>query len=191
MQQWEMSEIFTFPKHLGNVLANSKIEVIPKWHEELNEDSVMLRGIYVLKGNIQFDHVAREEDLDEGIYIEHIDIEKDYGYFEYALPFAVDFPNDDIESIKLRINEVKIEPNNGCCLCSWDVHCDIEKKVQAMEEPEEIEAIAEPIQQPVAEEVHPVQLQEEASPQYLVSEELDFLEQLADAYSSVKITLKK
>ena len=86
---------------------------------------------------------------------------------------------------------MKIEPNNGCCLCSWDVHCDIEKKVQAMEEPEEIEAIAEPIQQPVAEEVHPVPLQEEASPQYLVSEELDFLEQLADAYSSVKITLKK
>lgn len=200
MQQWEMSEIFTFPKHLGNVLAKSKIEVIPKWHEELNEDSVMLRGIYVLKGNIQFDHVAREEDLDEGIYIEHIDIEKDYGYFEYALPFAVDFPNDDIESITLRINEVKIEPNNGCCLCSWDVHCDIEKKVQAIKEVveveeieqiEQIEAIAEPNEQPVVEEVHPVQLQQETSPQLVVSEELDFLEQLADAYSSVKITLKK
>lgn len=192
MQQWEMSEIFTFPKHLGNVLANSKIEVVPKWHEEINEDSVMLKGIYVLKGNIQFDHIAREEDLEEGIYIEHIDIEKDYGYFEYALPFAVDFPNDDIDSIALRINEVKIEPNNGCCLCSWDVRCEIEKKVQAIEEIEVIEVIAEPIQQPVVEEVHHVQLQQETSPhEQLVAEDLNFLEQLADAYSSVKITIRK
>lgn len=189
MQQWEMSEIFTFPKHLGNVLANSKIEVVPKWHEELNEDSVMLRGIYVLKGKIQFDHIAREEDIDEGVYIEHIDIEKDHGYFEYALPFEVDFPNDDIETVALRINEVKIEPNNGCCLCSWDVYCDVEKKVQAIEE---IEVIAELLQQPVVEEVHDIQHQQETSPQeQLVTEELDFLEQLADAYSSVKITIRK
>ncbi|MGN7476790.1 alanine racemase [Solibacillus silvestris] len=219
MQQWEMNEMFTFPKQLGNVLANSKIVVEPKWHEETKDDSIVLRGIYVLKGNIQFDHVPREEEIEEGIYIEHMDIEKDHGYFEYALPFAIDFPNDDIGNISLRIKDVKIEPNNGCCLCSWHVHCDMEKNVQAIAEVSEKAEIAEnaevleitenaeivemteaaePVQQPSIEE-HIVlaeadlqaELQQETPPVQLVSEELDFLEQLADAYSRVQIQVKK
>lgn len=197
MQQWEMKETFTFPKQLGNVQENSKIVVEPKWHEEINEDSVVLRGIYVVKGNIQFDHAAREDESEEGIYIEHMDIEKDHGYFEYALPFAIDFPNDDIEAVSLRINEVKVEPNNGCCLCSWEVHCDVEKKVQAVAQEMEPEPIVEEIvfeRQPV-EEVQPrLQAEKELESTQLaqtVPHELDFLEQLADAYSRVQIQLKK
>ncbi|WP_336046357.1 alanine racemase [Solibacillus ferritrahens] len=217
MQQWEMNEMFTFPKQLGNIQQNSKIVVEPKWHEEINEDSVVLRGIYVVKGNIQFDHKAREEEIEEGIYIEHIDIEKDYGYFEYALPFSVDFPNDQIEKVSLQINEIKIEPNSGYCLCSWKVNCDVERKVQAMGEVEKIDEVkevkaekeVEAIQE-IKETVEPIQhmsttdqeaeevqshilfheeVQRQA--QQLPAEEIDFLEQLADAYSRVQIQLKK
>lgn len=218
MQQWEMNERFTFPKQLGNVQQNSKIVVEPKWHEEVIEDSVVIRGIYVVKGNIQFDHKAREEEIEDGIYIEHIDIEKDHGYFEYALPFSVDFPNDQIEKVSLTINEIKIEPNNGYCVCSWQVNCDVERKVQAMEEVEKIDEIKEVKVEKVVEEiqetkeiVEPVlqhmstaeqQAEEEQShilfqeevqrqAQQLPAEEIDFLEQLADAYSRVQIQLKK
>ncbi len=202
MQQWEMKETFTFPKQLGNVQENSKIVVEPKWHEEINEDSVVVRGIYVVKGNIQFDHVAREDETEEGIYIEHMDIEKDHGYFEYALPFSVDFPNDDIESVSLRINDIKVEPNNGYCSCSWAVHCDVEKKVQAIaevEKPAPVEEIV--LEQKPVEEVQPrLQAEKEVEAEVevestqlaqTVPHELDFLEQLADAYSRVQIQIKK
>lgn len=201
MQQWEMKETFTFPKQLGNVQENSKIVVEPKWHEEISEDSVVVRGIYVVKGNIQFDHVAREEDVEEGIYIEHMDIEKDQGYFEYALPFSVDFPNEDIEAVSLRINDIKVEPNNGYCSCSWAVHCDVEKKVQAIPQVKEPAPVKETVvEQPIvaeqpAEEVQPrLQAEKEVESTQMaqtVPHELDFLEQLADAYSRVQIQLKK
>lgn len=201
MQQWEMKETFTFPKQLGNVRENSKIAVEPKWHEEISEDSVVVRGIYVVKGNIQFDHVAREDEIEEGIYIEHMDIEKDQGYFEYALPFSVDFPNDDIEAVSLRINDIKVEPNKGYCSCSWAVHCDVEKKVQAIAEVEEPAPVKEiVVEQPIvieqpAEEVQPrLQAEKEVESTQMaqtVPHELDFLEQLADAYSRVQIQLKK
>ena len=195
MQQWEMKETFTFPKQLGNVQENSKIVVEPKWHEEISEDSVVVRGIYVVKGNIQFDHVAREDEIEEGIYIEHMDIEKDHGYFEYALPFSVDFPNDDIEAISLRINDIKVEPNNGYCSCSWAVHCDVEKKVQAIAEVEEPAPVEEIVVEQPVEEVQPrLQAEKEVESTQMVQtvpHELDFLEQLADAYSRVQIQLKK
>lgn len=195
MQQWEMKETFTFPKQLGNVQENSKIVVEPKWHEEISEDSVVVRGIYVVKGNIQFDHVAREDEIEEGIYIEHMDIEKDHGYFEYALPFSVDFPNDDIEAVSLRINDIKVEPNNGYCSCSWAVHCDVEKKVQAIVEVEEPAPVEEIVVEQPAEEVQPrLQAEKEVESTQMaqtVPHELDFLEQLADAYSRVQIQLKK
>lgn len=195
MQQWEMKETFTFPKQLGNVQENSKIVVEPKWHEEISEDSVVVRGIYVVKGNIQFDHVAREDEIEEGIYIEHMDIEKDHGYFEYALPFSVDFPNDDIEAVSLRINDIKVEPNNGYCSCSWAVHCDVEKKVQAIVEVEEPAPVEEIVVEQAVEEVQPrLQAEKEVESTQMaqtVPHELDFLEQLADAYSRVQIQLKK
>ncbi|MGE7981061.1 alanine racemase [Solibacillus sp. NPDC093137] len=195
MQQWEMKETFTFPKQLGNVQENSKIVVEPKWHEEISEDSVVVRGIYVVKGNIQFDHVAREDEIEEGIYIEHMDIEKDHGYFEYALPFSVDFPNDDIEAVSLRINDIKVEPNNGYCSCSWAVHCDVEKKVQAIVEVEEPAPVEEIVVEKPVEEVQPrLQAEKEVESTQMaqtVPHELDFLEQLADAYSRVQIQLKK
>ncbi|MER2115016.1 alanine racemase [Solibacillus isronensis] len=195
MQQWEMKETFTFPKQLGNVQENSKIVVEPKWHEEISEDSVVVRGIYVVKGNIQFDHVAREDEIEEGIYIEHMDIEKDHGYFEYALPFSVDFPNDDIEAVSLRINDIKLEPNNGYCSCSWAVHCDVEKKVQAIAEVEEPAPVEEIVVEQPVEEVQPrLQAEKEVESTQMaqtVPHELDFLEQLADAYSRVQIQLKK
>jgi len=195
MQQWEMKETFTFPKQLGNVQENSKIVVEPKWHEEISEDSVVVRGIYVVKGNIQFDHVAREDEIEEGIYIEHMDIEKDHGYFEYALPFSVDFPNDDIEAVSLRINDIKVEPNNGYCSCSWAVQCDVEKKVQAIVEVEEPAPVEEIVVEQPAEEVQPrLQAEKEVESTQMaqtVPHELDFLEQLADAYSRVQIQLKK
>lgn len=195
MQQWEMKETFTFPKQLGNVQENSKIVVEPKWHEEISEDSVVVRGIYVVKGNIQFDHVAREDEIEEGIYIEHMDIEKDHGYFEYALPFSVDFPNDDIEAVSLRINDIKLEPNNGYCSCSWAVHCDVEKKVQAIAEVEEPAPVEEIVVEQPVEEVQPrLQAEKEVESTQMVQtvpHELDFLEQLADAYSRVQIQLKK
>ncbi|MCM3720672.1 alanine racemase [Solibacillus isronensis] len=195
MQKWEMKETFTFPKQLGNVQENSKIVVEPKWHEEISEDSVVVRGIYVVKGNIQFDHVAREDEIEEGIYIEHMDIEKDHGYFEYALPFSVDFPNDDIEAVSLRINDIKVEPNNGYCSCSWAVHCDVEKKVQAIVEVEEPAPVEEIVVEKPVEEVQPrLQAEKEVESTQMaqtVPHELDFLEQLADAYSRVQIQLKK
>lgn len=196
-----MQEQLCFPTHFGSVQPGSTIRVEPNWHSETNEDSIVVKGVYVLKGNMQFDFKEREVPLQEGTFIEHIDIEKDEAYFEYALPFSIDLPNDDIENVAINVLKSTVDINEaGQCVCSWEVGCKVEKKTVVEDEvpivkeeikveaKEEIkrEAKEEDVQSP--EPLDYVKTLIEETPQ-LSSEEVDFLEQLAEAYSVVQVQL--
>lgn len=201
MQNWQMQEVLCFPAHFGTVQQGSVIKVEPNWHSEHKEDSIVIKGVYVLKGNMQFDFKEREASAQEGMFIEHVDIEKDEAYFEYAMPFSIDLPNDDIENVAVNVLKSSVEINEaGQCVCSWDVHCDVKKKtlveeMQPVQEEKKSEVTEE--QMPVAEAINEeapaepldyVKTLIEETPQ-LSSEEVDFLEQLAEAYSVVQVQL--
>ena len=136
MKQWEMSEVFTFPTYLGNVIDASSVQVVPNWQQEEKEDSIVIKGVYVIKGHVQFDFVPREDEQEQtGIYIEHLDVEKDQAYFEYALPFSIDVPNEEVEKVTIRaINPQFDTKAQNHCTCSWNVCCDVEKRKAIVEE---------------------------------------------------------
>lgn len=201
MQNWQMKEVLCFPAHFGTVQQGSIIKVEPNWHSENKEDSIVIKGVYVLKGNMQFDFKEREVSAQEGTFIEHLDIEKDEAYFEYAMPFSIDLPNDDIENVAVNVLKSSVEINEaGQCVCSWDVCCDVKNKtlvedVEPVQEEKKSEIIKEQV--PVTEAINEEALVEpqeyvktliEETP-HLTSEEVDFLEQLAEAYSVVQVQL--
>lgn len=193
MQNWQMQEVLSFPAHFGTVQQGSIIKVEPNWQSETNEDSIVIKGVYVLKGNMQFDFKEHEQASEEGTFIEHLALEKDEAYFEYALPFSIDLPNDDIENVTVKVLKSTVDVNEaGQCVCSWDVCCDVEKKTAIQEEVAivkediKLEALEEEVK--TQEPLDYVKTLIEETPQ-LSSEEVDFLEQLAEAYSVVQVQL--
>ena len=69
MQQWEMTEVFTFPNVLGNVIEGTSFKVEPNWQYDVTEESILLKGVYVVKGHVNFDFKPIEEtEKIEGIY---------------------------------------------------------------------------------------------------------------------------
>ncbi len=229
MLEWKMTEAFTFPSYLGNV-TGATLTVKPNWQQEELEDSIVLKGVYVIKGNVQFDFVPTDDEKSiEGTFIEHLDIEQDQAYFEYALPFSIDFPRDDVEKITMKVEEQTASFEKGAnCTCTWQVCCEVQKKEAMIVEVEKKEAIivekpevaivekkeaaigekkevviaeqpAEKIvQQPIELEVKELAV-EEVDLDYVKSfvvegketstEEVDFFEQLAEAYSVVQVHL--
>ncbi|WP_274307592.1 alanine racemase [Solibacillus daqui] len=204
MQKWEMSEVLRFPEHFGTVQEGSIIKVEPNWQSEVNADSIIVKGVYVLKGHMHFDFKENESNSKDGIYIEHLDIEKDEAYFEYALPFSIDVPNEEVANIKIQTFQSVVTVNErGECVCKWEVSCDLEKE----EAEKKIEVIEQ--EQPITvahiEQEHQITVTHEENEQLqqaqkmvkaailessgISNEEVDFFDQLAEAYSVVQVQL--
>lgn len=204
MQQWVMNENFIFPRFLGSVIGTPQVTVKPNWQHRVEKDSILVKGVYVIKGHVQFDFVPVEEELaEEGIVIEHIDVEQDQAYFEYAIPFSIDFPNEDIENVTLHVTSPEIQADKGSfCRCSWQVQCDIEKTQPPLEQPVEAVVVESVVVEPVVVESQvsvaaPEEPVQEKPPELVMKEvkpiidEEDFFEQLAEAYSIVQVHLNR
>lgn len=191
-----MSEVLRFPEQFGTVQQGSIIKVEPNWQSEVNGDSIIVKGVYVLKGHMHFDFKENESVSEDGIYIEHLDIEKDEAYFEYALPFSIDVPNEEVADIKIQTFQSAVTVNEqGQCVCNWGVSCSIDKKeaqpIAVLEDNEPIATV-----EPIA-EVQDEQLQQAQSivksaaveSSAIVNDEVDFFDQLAEAYSVVQVQL--
>ena len=198
IQKWEMSEVLRFPEQFGTVQEGSVIKVEPNWQSEVNGDSIIVKGVYVLKGHMHFDFKENESISEDGIYIEHLDIEKDEAYFEYALPFSIDVPNEEVADIKIQTFQSAVTVNEqGQCVCNWGVSCSVEKKeVEPIAVLEQVEPIAavEPIAE-VQDDQQPLQQAQNLVKSAVVessvmsNEEVDFFDQLAEAYSVVQVQL--
>lgn len=142
MQQWEINENFIFPSFLGNVIGTPSIQVKPSWQQQVENESVLLNGVYVIKGHVQFDfNPIEDEQQPQGILIEHIDVEQDQAYFEYAIPFSIDFPKEEVETVTIEALSPKLVADKGsACNCSWQVQCHLEKKAPVVAETEVVEA---------------------------------------------------
>ena len=187
-----MSEVLRFPEQFGTVQDGSVIKVEPNWHSEVNGDSIIVKGVYVLKGHMHFDFKENESSSEDGIYIEHLDIEKDEAYFEYALPFSIDVPNEEVADIKIQTFQSAVTVNEqGQCVCNWGVSCSIEKKeAEPIAVLEQVEPIAE-VQDDQQQLQQPQNLVKSAVVESSVmsNEEVDFFDQLAEAYSVVQVQL--
>ena len=243
-----MNENFIFPNFLGNVIGTPSIQVKPSWQQQVENESVILNGVYIVKGHVQFDfEPIEQEQQQEGILIEHIDVEQDQAYFEYAIPFSIDFPKEEVEKVTIEAMSPKLIADKGSCTCSWQVQCHIEKKAPVvlaeakveeepivkepivekiavkeavMEKPVEeavvmgksvVEAVESPaVEQPIVDKLviedYRQKLADTAKEEMVApkapievfsneakykEEEADFFEQLAEAYSIVKVQMSK
>ena len=114
-----MEELFTFPLELGSVKEEKKINVQVNWETSRFMDVVHVRGIYHITAKVRFS-LEEQAHLSPGTLIEHIDLEGDEGYFEYAIPFNLELPNGELK--ELRVEDIKTTCQDSLHI-AWQVIC--------------------------------------------------------------------
>ncbi len=118
-KQWEVEEVFTFPLELGCVKEEKKINVQVNWEAQELMEVIHIRGIYHITAKVRFG-LERQVQFSAGTLIEHIDLEGDEGYFEYAIPFSLELPNGKLKD--LRVEDIKTTCQDSLHV-AWQVIC--------------------------------------------------------------------
>ena len=118
-KKWEVEEVFTFPLELGCVKEGKKINVQVNWEAQELMGVIHIRGIYHVTAKVRFG-LERQEQSSAGTLIEHIDLEGDEGYFEYAIPFSLELPNGQLKD--LRVEDIKTTCQESLHI-AWQVIC--------------------------------------------------------------------
>ena len=187
-KQWEVEEVFTFPHELGCVKEEKKINVQVNWEAKKLMQVVHIRGIYHITAKVQFG-LERQVQSSPGTLIEHIDLEGDEGYFEYAIPFNLELPNGELKD--LRVEDIKTTCQDSLhnawqVICVYDelttttdkepqenyleipkvdIKQQIEQEMKAQEKIEEIveQKVHEQVKQMIAPKVEPI-VEEKVAP---------------------------
>ena len=123
--EWSMKETFAFAQNIGRATSAKKIQVTPRYNEEAYEGRPKLTGIYHLAvtAHLSKKPLQLEEDS-EVIVIDDVDAKDGTGYFEYAVPFTIDFPPEAENPVSLQTVKPNYEIDDGGCLVIvWDVQC--------------------------------------------------------------------
>ena len=118
-KKWEVEEVFTFPLELGCVKEGKKINVQVNWEAQELIGVIHIRGIYHITAKVRFS-LEEQAHLSPGTLIEHIDLEGDEGYFEYAIPFSLELPNGQLKD--LRVEDIKTTCQDSLHI-AWQVIC--------------------------------------------------------------------
>src|SRR5690625_754047 len=91
--KWQMKENFAFPSAVGKPLSAENLKVTPRFTLEKVEGRPKLTGIYHLAVNLNLStEKSADRKVGDAILIDDVDINGNTGYFEYAVPFNIDFP---------------------------------------------------------------------------------------------------
>ena len=118
-KQWEVEEVFAFPLELGGVKEGKKINVQVNWEAKELMGVIHVRGIYHVTAKVRFG-LEKQAQSSIGTLIEHIDLEGDEGYFEYAIPFNWELPNGQLKD--LRVEDIKTTCRDSLHI-AWQVIC--------------------------------------------------------------------
>lgn len=131
---WEMDEHFFFPNDLGAVTEVQSLKISPQWVSAETNNSKRLDGIYHFAVKVAFND-AEAATLQKGAYIEELDLEQNVGYFEYALPFAIDLPDTagQLDGVKVSVEGQKSAVLDGGCQVKWHVRCQFEEHAAEQE----------------------------------------------------------
>ncbi|SOC36436.1 hypothetical protein [Ureibacillus acetophenoni] len=140
---WDIKTQFVFPEEYGLVEDVVAVDIKPRFQLIETEESLRLVGIYHITSTVRFDPHELPE-YSEGTLIEHIELNEDDGYFEYALPLEVNLPKEKIPDgchPELYVENVNYDVSTGSCAAfNWDVSCIIPEPVvePAIEEEDSI-----------------------------------------------------
>jgi len=141
---WDIRTQFVFPEEYGIVEDVVSVDIKPRFQLIETEESLRLVGIYHITSTVRFNPYELPE-YSEGTLIEHIELNGNDGYFEYALPLEVNLPKEKVPTgchPEVYIEDIYYDVNDGSSATfNWDVSC----------------AISEPVIQP---EIEPVNEEE-------------------------------
>lgn len=122
---WQMQESFVFPADIGQPKSVRDVKVIPRYTAEEVEGRPKLTGIYHLAVDVNLTESKKEVvPGEESILIDDLEIDGQTGYFEYALPFNIDFPPEAESPVELKVLSPTSEVNNeGNMIMTWEVAC--------------------------------------------------------------------
>lgn len=118
---WSVDEKFAFPA-IGSANDVELIRVTPQWELKKDSTSVRLVGVYHIAANLAFDPAITVARTPDTIEIEEVDFDGNKGYFEYALPFEVNLP-DNVDEPKLAVRNVQTAFDGSSFVLNWDVAC--------------------------------------------------------------------
>lgn len=123
-----MQEHFTFPNKFGQPTATEEIKVTPRFTAETVEGRPKLTGIYHLAVTVNFNKEQIENhEVGEAVVIDDLDMNGNNGYFEYAVPFNIDFPPEAEDPVNVKALNPSYEINNHQLSILWDVTCTYEE----------------------------------------------------------------
>lgn len=121
---WQMKESFAFPNEIGQPESAENIKITPRFTVEEFEGRPKLTGIYHIAVNVNLTESSKEmPPVDDAILIDDLDINEGSGYFEYALPFNIDFPPEAETPVELKVENPAYEVESGQLAMIWDVKC--------------------------------------------------------------------
>ncbi|MDS9471356.1 hypothetical protein [Sporosarcina pasteurii] len=123
--KWQMKENFAFSPEIGFPASADQLKVTPRFTLEKVEGRPKLTGIYHLAVNVNLEERKNDNsEINEAILIDDLDIDGKTGYFEYAVPFNIDFPPEADDPIDIKtMNTTHEIDENGCLSIIWDVEC--------------------------------------------------------------------
>lgn len=158
---WHMQEVLAFQEGLAQPEKLENVEVTPRFSIETVEGRPKLSGIYHLAVQYEADlsHTTAIEH-EEAIVIDEVELNEATGYFEYALPFHIDFPPEANTPVQFKIDQVQATLTDDKHVeVSWEVICQyevqgIEKELQTLAtETNSVEATRQEKQEGKAEKV--------------------------------------
>lgn len=210
-----MKEHFVFPAEIGQPTGAENIQVTPRFTAETVEGRPKLTGIYHIATTVNVTGKKIEAyEVGEATVIDDLDLTENNGYFEYALPFNIDFPPEAENPVDLKTLNPSYEINNNQLAIVWEVACTYEEagieqqnekvqKEQNREASEEKVTAQETVRQEVEEEV--AQREEKQEQEQTISksaevvvatnstsqndEVLDFIAELEDGISATSFKL--
>lgn len=125
---WRMEEAFVFPAEIGQPTAAKEIQVTPRFTAETVEGRPKLTGIYHLAVHVNLnDKTVENDDIGESILIEDLDLNGKTGYFEYAVPFNIDFPPEAENPVDIQTLNPSYDVKDHHLSIVWDVECTYEE----------------------------------------------------------------
>nr|WP_106780155.1 hypothetical protein [Lysinibacillus timonensis] len=125
---WDLMTQFVFPEEHGIVEEVVSVDIKPRWQQIETEDCLRLVGIYHITSTVRFNPKELPE-YSEGTYIEHLELNENDGYFEYALPLEVNLPKEKVpygSHPELFVDDINFFIYDGSnCTFKWNVSCAI------------------------------------------------------------------
>lgn len=126
--KWQMKEQFTFPSKFGQPTSTEEVKVTPRFTEETVEGRPKLTGIYHLAVTVNFDKEETSKgETTDAVVIDDLDMKETTGYFEYAVPFNIDFPPEARDPVTIQTVKPSAEINNNQLAIIWEVACTYEE----------------------------------------------------------------